>query len=135
MTRIVVTGACYGCPFNYDTLECRANSAAQGHDEEDRPIAPVLPTSVAFNRDGSDCDQFNARPDWCPLEQGPVEVTLDRCNDELSGLHCILPPHGTDVAHRAPTVPSDPQTSVLAWDDEGRVVTVDDKAKTREGGA
>ena len=117
MTRIVVT-SCGDCPFA-DTASDTAYVCSRVH-----RVASVFGDDAA-----------PARPDWCPLEQGPVEVTLDRCNDELSGLHCILPPHGTDVAHRAPTVPSDPETSVLVWDDEGRVVTVDDKAKTREGGA
>ena len=116
MTRIVVA-SCGDCPFEY-------------YDDDGERCGIARRDTLRYQ-----ADPTLARPDWCPLEQGPVEVTLDRCNDELSGLHCILPPHGTDVAHRAPTVPSDPQTSVLAWDDEGRVVTVDDKAKTREGGA
>lgn len=62
----IKVAVCSECPFNYDTLECRARpESAQQYSPDE-------------HADGSDCNQFAGRPDWCPLDKGVVTVEAQR---------------------------------------------------------
>ena len=75
MKRIEVT-SCGGCPFNADDVAC--TTAAYG-----TPHVGDLHRSK--NRDGSRFDGQLARPDWCPLDAGPVVVAVAEVKREDGG--------------------------------------------------
>lgn len=72
MTTRLVT-SCGDCPFNADSVSCMAVEYPQ----QNTLVGSILRKR---NRDGSRFDEITERPDWCPLNAGPVTVDLDRRN-------------------------------------------------------
>lgn len=65
----IAVGGCDGCPFEYDTIECRhpnANGVRPGE-----------------NADGSAIDMWTMRPDICPLNVEPVTILRARGKPEV----------------------------------------------------
>ena len=63
--KVIKVKSCDGCPFNYDGIDCKANE----------PTGYLL--QITENRDRTDVPE-GSRPDWCPLELGPVTVEVER---------------------------------------------------------
>lgn len=78
ITLVVADGPCYLCPLCYDSQECRALlvSVEGVADTDDRPDGSGG-RYPGQNSDGSQCDPYTERPDWCPLNAGGVEIVRE----------------------------------------------------------